>query len=110
MIYFGSPSFDVLKVQNLVKLYNEAHALMLPEVEEWSHDRAARPVTPKNIEKWQQQWHDSNNIFHPPSSTFSRFVYEVHWISLKAFFCILNSEDVMSVLTKPQCYITLIIN
>jgi nitrate reductase cytochrome c-type subunit len=57
---------------------------MLPEEEEWSHDRSARPVTPKNIEKWQQQWHGSNYIFHPPSITFSRFVYEVHWISLKA--------------------------
>jgi len=57
---------------------------MLPEVEEWSPDRAARPVTPKNTEKRQQQWHDSNYIFHPPSSTLSRSVYEVHWISLKA--------------------------
>jgi hypothetical protein len=55
MIYVGSPSFDVLKVQNLVKLYNEGHALILPEVEEWSHDRAARPVTPKHIEESQQQ-------------------------------------------------------
>jgi hypothetical protein len=51
MIYVVSPSFDVLKIQNPVKLYNEAHALMLPEEEEWSHDRSARPVTPKNIEK-----------------------------------------------------------
>jgi hypothetical protein len=51
MIYVGSPSFDVLKVQNQLKLYNEAHALMLPEVEEWSHDHATRSVTPKNIEK-----------------------------------------------------------
>jgi hypothetical protein len=51
MIYVGSPSFDVVKVQNQVKLYNKAHALMLPEVEEWSHDPAARPVTPNNIEK-----------------------------------------------------------
>jgi len=51
MIYVGSPSFYVLKVQNEVKLYGGAHALMLPEVEEWSHDRAARPFTPKNTEK-----------------------------------------------------------
>jgi hypothetical protein len=55
-------------------------------VEEWSHDRAARPVTPKHIEESQQQWRDSNYIFHPPSSTFSHFDYEVHWISLKALF------------------------